>query len=203
MTPVDDSRCFRTLVRTCRCSSSSQYLSHFATPVCTVKFQMCSIHAAHKRTTMKYQKALIQQTTCIVRRQPNINLTATLDLESKTRDETRTASVSEQLRTTSTAMSHKEILPRLSTLSQNTIGHGGCCNSAHHKMFISTHVQDRNVFLYCLGACDRSYSFEFFKNFMYFLMSCGSFVVSDSLFDLLADVSHLGLVFSVHFFFFR
>ena len=29
-------------------------------------------------------------------------------------------------------------------------------------------------------------------------MSFGSFVVSDSLFDLLADVSHLGLVFSVH-----
>ena len=30
--------------------------------------------------------------------------------------------------------------------------------------------------------------------------SFGSFVVSDSLFDLLADVSHLGLVFSVHIF---
>ena len=35
---------------------------------------------------------------------------------------------------------------------------------------------------------------------MYFLMSFGSFVVSDTLFDLLADVSHLGLVCSVHVF---
>ena len=33
-----------------------------------------------------------------------------------------------------------------------------------------------------------------------FLMSFGSFVVSDSLFDFLADVYHLGLVFSVHIF---
>ena len=49
-------------------------------------------------------------------------------------------------------------------------------------------------------ACDRSYSTEFFKNIMYFLMSFGSFVASGTLFDLLADVSHLGLVFSVNFF---
>ena len=31
-------------------------------------------------------------------------------------------------------------------------------------------------------------------------MSFGSFVVSDTLFDVLADVSHLGLVFSVNLF---
>ena len=52
----------------------------------------------------------------------------------------------------------------------------------------------------CLNACDRSYSYEFFKSTLYFLMSFGSFVVSDSVYDLLADVSHLGLVWSVHVF---
>ena len=50
-----------------------------------------------------------------------------------------------------------------------------------------------------LGLCDRSYAFDFSKNIEYFVVSFGSFVVSDSLFDLLTDVSHLSLVFSVHF----
>ena len=49
-------------------------------------------------------------------------------------------------------------------------------------------------------ACDRSYSFEFCKNILYLLISFGTFVVSDSLFDVHADVSHWGLVFSVHIF---
>ena len=41
-------------------------------------------------------------------------------------------------------------------------------------------VRDENfLFSCCLNACDRYYSFGFFKNILYFLMSFGSFVVPD------------------------
>ena len=57
----------------------------------------------------------------------------------------------------------------------------------------------RNEIFSCHEAYDRCFSFKFFKNCLHFLMSIGSFVVSDSLVDLLADVFHLGVVFSVQF----
>ena len=41
---------------------------------------------------------------------------------------------------------------------------------------------------------DRSYSFKLFKNILYLLMYFGSCAVSDSVFDLLADVSHLSFL---------
>ena len=63
-----------------------------------------------------------------------------------------------------------------------------------------SHMRDENFLFSCPTDCDRSYLFEIFKNILYFLVSFGSGVVSDSLCDLLADVSHLGLVFSVHIF---
>ena len=63
--------------------------------------------------------------------------------------------------------------------------------------FVS-HMRDENFFfLVLMFAIDFSLkSSRIFCTFSWFF---GSFVVSDSLFDLLAEVSHLGLVFSVHF----
>ena len=79
-----------------------------------------------------------------MRQQPKINLAAALDVKEKQGTRRGTASVSEQLRTTSTDMSHREMPPRLSKLSHTSIGHGGWCNSAHHNMFISTERQERD-----------------------------------------------------------
>ena len=42
------------------------------------------------------------------------------------------------------------------------------------------------------------FSFKLFKNVLYLLMLFGSFVVSDPFFDLLPDVSHLGLLLFGH-----
>ena len=57
-----------------------------------------------------------------------------------------------------------------------------------------------SIILCCLDSRGRFSSLKLFKNTLYLLMSFGSFVVSDSFFDLLADVSHLGLLLSFHFF---
>ena len=59
-------------------------------------------------------------------------------------------------------------------------------------------MRDENFLLSCLDVRDRLSSFKFFENILYLLTSFSSFVVSGSFFDLLADVSHLGLFFSVH-----
>ena len=60
------------------------------------------------------------------------------------------------------------------------------------------------IFLSCLGICDRFDSFELFENSLHRLVSFCSFVVSESLFDLLADVFHLSLhLFCPYSFFFR
>ena len=50
-------------------------------------------------------------------------------------------------------------------------------------------------------VCDRSQSTEFFKNIIYFPCLLDLLLsLIPCLIDLLADVSHLGLVFSVHVF---
>ena len=77
---------------------------------------------------------------------------------------------------------------------------GNALPHCFHASQLVSHMRDENHLFSCLDDCDRSQSFEFFKNSLYFLMPFGSFVVSDTLFDLLADISHLGLVFSVNIF---
>ena len=63
--------------------------------------------------------------------------------------------------------------------------------------FVS-HTRDKNCLPSCLDIRDRLDSFKFFENDLYVLRSFRSSVVSDSFFDLLADVSHLGLLLPVH-----
>ena len=74
---------------------------------------------------------------------------------------------------------------------------GNTCPRCIDVCSFVSHMRDDNVLSSCLDVCDRSYSFKL-MNILYLLMSYGSFVVPGSLFDLLADVSHLDLLLSVH-----